>query len=372
MSTVTQEPISGELVAGNIEAPIRFDVTNEAIATLRKKLSGLRARTPDGYKMVQAGIAETRDLRGKVEATRKRLKEKALTYGRLVDGEANRIKALLFEIEEPLKQEKEIADAEKERLKAEAEEAKRAALQGRIDSLVAVGAMVHPLLVGEWSEEEFQERLAEATEAFKVAQAKIEAEKAEAKRLEDEKAEALRIEQEKVAAERAELENLRAEALAREEAAREVRRAELAKIEAEQALERERLAAEQMALEEQNRIEREAIEAERRKLQEERDRIEREEFQRLETIRLEKEAVERAEQDRKNAERLAIEQAERERAESARLEALRPDAEKLKIFADGLRLLSYPEMATEEGLQFLQSAKFSIDAIARTCDSFGS
>lgn len=342
MSTVTQEPISGELVAGNIEAPIRFDVTNEAIATLRKKLSGLRARTPDGYKMVQAGIAETRDLRGKVEATRKRLKEKALTYGRLVDGEANRIKALLFEIEEPLKQEKEIADAEKE------------------------------LLVGEWSEEEFQERLAEATEAFKVAQAKIEAEKAEAKRLEDEKAEALRIEQEKVAAERAELENLRAEALAREEAAREVRRAELAKIEAEQALERERLAAEQMALEEQNRIEREAIEAERRKLQEERDRIEREEFQRLETIRLEKEAVERAEQDRKNAERLAIEQAERERAESARLEALRPDAEKLKIFADGLRLLSYPEMATEEGLQFLQSAKFSIDAIARTCDSFGS
>jgi hypothetical protein len=380
MSTVTQEPeqITGELVTGNIEAPIRFDVTNEAIHYLRKKLTGLKASTPEGYKQVQAGIAETRSLRVSVESTRKALKEKALTYGRLVDGEARRITTLLEEIEEPLKQEKEAADAAKAKAKAEAEEAKRVALQGRIDSLVAVGAMVHPLVVGEWTEERFQEELTKATEAFKATQARLAAEKAEAERLEAERLERLRIEQERIAAERAELERLREEQAAREWEEQVRKQIERERVEAEQAIERKRLADEKARIDEENRIEREAIEAQRKAVQAERDELDRQEFLRQSKIREEHEAAERAKQERMEAERIAADKAEQERLaliaaaeEAARLDAMKPDVEKIRAFGDMLRLLAYPVLSTEEGIAFLQSIKQSIDAQAMYCEGFG-
>ena len=375
MSTAELEPIKAELVAGNIEAPIRFNVTNEAISCLRKKLSGLKANTTEGYKLVQAGIAETRSLRVSIETTRKALKEKALTYGRLVDGEAKRITNLLEEIEEPLKLEKEVADAAKAKAKAETEEAKKRAMQQRIDSLVAAGAMVHPLIVQEWSDDQFQDQLTKATEAFKFAQEKLEADKAEAARLEAERAEQLRIEQEKLTAERAELEKLRAEAKAREEADQAARRVELEKIEAEQAAERKRLADEQAKIDEQNRFEREAIEAERIKLHAEKDRIEREEFLRQTQIRQEQEAADRAEQERIEAERIKAEQIENdrlaaiaERERLVRLEALKPDAEKLRTLGDVLRLLSYPEMSTPEGQQCLSNIIRRLGETAEYCE----
>ena len=66
-----------------------------------------------------------RTARTDVEKRRKELKQDALDYGRLVDSTAKRITERLEAIEGPLKANKELIDAENERIKREKEEAER-------------------------------------------------------------------------------------------------------------------------------------------------------------------------------------------------------------------------------------------------------
>ncbi len=338
MATVEQEQITGELVSNQIEAPIRFSVTNEAIHFLRKKLTGLTANSPTGYKAVQAGISETRMLRGSVETTRKKLKESALIYGRLVDGEAKRITSLLDEIEEPLKLEKKTADDAKETAKREVEEAKKRELTKRVDALREFEYFAHPLIVADWTEEQYREELMNAAIAFDEKKKAAESLRLKAIADEAERIETLRIEREVFDTQRA--------ALA----------AERAEYEAKQAVALAALREVEKALVETRRAEQEALAVEKAELQKQRDEI-------VERERIELERIE--------AEQQASQKLQQEADEAARLEAMKPDVEKIRAFGDVLRLLNYPILATKEGITFLRHLKAEADVLAISCEGFG-
>ena len=204
---------------------IDYDITQAGLAELRSRLLiKFDANTKDGYEHARKGIAECRSLRVAVEKKRKELKADALEYGRKVDAVAKELTASLEQIEKPLQDAKDAVDAERDRVKREAEEKAR------------------------------MER--EAKE-----QAEREAREAE-----------LRAERERLAKERAEFERQQAEQRAQIEA--EQRRiSEAARIE------REKLEAERRAIEAQQRaaqIEQAKREAAERAAREERERIERE------------------------------------------------------------------------------------------------
>ena len=222
---------------------VKYSVTDAEIATLRTRFNHLTVDTPDGYEEVRLAISELRDLRGAVERRRVELKADALAYGRAVDTEAKRITGHLREIEGPLQSQKDYVDAEKERRKQEAIEAKRREVEAQIRA----------------------EREAE--------EARLRAER--------------QAEEARLAVERARLEEERRvlEAQRREAAAAEAVRVERER--AAQAAENARIKAEQQKLE-----------AERRVIQQERERTERLEFERQAKIRAEEAATIKAEQDR--------------------------------------------------------------------------
>lgn len=193
---------------------VEYSVSDAAIEKLRERYSGLTIANPADYERVRVAIADVRDIRVQVEKTRVELKADALAYGRKVDAEAKRITALLLEIEETLKLEKQKVDDEKDRVRREKEAAEKARIEAEL-------------------------------------KAKRDAEEAAAK-----------AERDRIAAEQ----KAEADRLAKERAALEAERA---------AAEEERRKA-QSVIDEQNRLERERIEAEQAKLREERERLQRE------------------------------------------------------------------------------------------------
>src|SRR5688572_20138068 len=98
--------------AAEIHTLVRYDVTDEQLATLAKECSPLVAFDAD-YDDRRKAIATCRDLRVAVESTRVRLKRGALVFGRKVDATAKHYTALLEAIEEPLKLTKGAIDDEK-------------------------------------------------------------------------------------------------------------------------------------------------------------------------------------------------------------------------------------------------------------------
>lgn len=368
MSNTLESPLQGELQASRFDAPIVFGTNDEHIAEVRNKVSGLTIAGLDdkhGYEAVTKGIAYVRTLRVGVEKTRKELKADALEFGRKVDAEAKRLTEALEAIEKPLKDQKDHIDFEKERIKKEAEEAKRKKLEARLELLASVNAKINPLYVAEWSDDQFLEQFGLAQQAFEEAQrlereeaervARVEAERKAAEEAERQaREEALRLEREKLEAERAAMEAERLKEQARMEAEREAMRLERERLEAER-LERDRIEAEERAkVREAQRIEQERIEAERAAIEAEKARIAREQAAKE---RADREEAERIERERENAERLA--------AEAARLEALKPDKEKLKSVAAQLYAIHYPKMDTQDGYECIEAISTKIRALAR-------
>ncbi|WP_283709396.1 signal recognition particle-docking protein FtsY [Pseudoalteromonas prydzensis] len=182
------------------------------------------------------------------------------------------------------------------------------------------------------------------TEAERLEQERIVAEKAEAERAEQqriaaEKAEAERVEQQRIAAEKAEAERVaiaNAE-LAAAEKAEQQRRDEAARLAQQQEamqLEQERQAAEQ-AQREAERIAAEKAEAER--VEQERIAAEQAEAESVAIAEAELAAAEKAEQEQqaaeqaqREAERIAAEKAEAERTEQERVAAEKAEAERVE------------------------------------------
>lgn len=312
---------------------IRYDINDERIAELRTTFAPLVERTPENYEPRRKAIATTRALRVAIEKKRKELKEDSLRWGRNVDDAARHYREALEDIETPLQLAKDADDAEKERVKREAEDAKKRALEEQVRA----------------------EREAE--------EARLRAEReAEEKRL---------------AEERAKLEAERAELVERQRKADEAARAERERVDALQAAERARLDAEaeqlkadRQAQSEAARIEREQLEADRRALDEARDLAEREDRERRARIKAEEDAKAQAERDRVAAEEARVAEAERQAALAKRIEALKPDAEKLVAYGASLMAVTPPELAHAEAQAELLYARLRLEELVARLAAF--
>lgn len=277
--------------AATIEQPaaldaVVFPIADEAIAELNALYGDLTIDNLDdaeGFEEVKAARKIVRSKRLKVEEIRKLKKAKALEYGRIVDGEAKRLTALLSPLESHLASEIDAYNAEREAIKQAERDAKRAATQERVDALAQVGVVLPWAEVEAMAADEFEAELLTAKRAH-AAKAEAEA-KAKAER----EAEERRLRQEREA-----IEKERAEVAAKAKAERE-------------AVEKERSA---MA------AERQAIEQE--KAERERERV-------------------------AEAERLEREKAEAARL--AELEAIKPDRDKLLAYLDAIDLVVIPDVS---------------------------
>lgn len=104
-------------------------------AELSQRVDALRGHsfaTPSLYKDGAKAIATCRELRVQIEERRKLLKQDSLEYGRKVDAVAKELTAIIEAVESGLKSAKLVVDNEKERLKHEAAEAKRLAVEAEV------------------------------------------------------------------------------------------------------------------------------------------------------------------------------------------------------------------------------------------------
>lgn len=350
--------------------PVKFQVTDAAIATLADKYSGLEITDAQSYKVITAGIHEMRTLRVSVEKKRKELKADALAYGRRVDSEAKRITELLLPIEDGLKALKQTEDDRKAVIKAEekrVEQERIDAIQAKIVALspetsdmsqllkmsaLAIQKAQEELEAKEITIEEFQEFTPDAIKAkadkIKIlqecyasrVQADAEAEQIKQLQAEQEaKKEAFRIEQERFENER--LAKIEAQRII-DEKAREEQEAERNKILAEQ----QKIEAQQKAIKEEiRRLEDERLE---------RKRLEREKQAKIEAdelARIEAEKQAQAQIEKEKQEKMKKEKAEAD--EKARQETLRPDKEKLVTYFEAIvaaiNAIEPPEVKTAEG-----------------------
>ncbi len=108
---------------------VQLGVADEVIGELRKRLTGRKADTHQGYEMVRAGIAEVTKYRTGVGRAGKELKASAIALQKKVNVEVSRVTDLLLEIEIPLRQEKSRVDNEAERKLEEQQEKERLAIE---------------------------------------------------------------------------------------------------------------------------------------------------------------------------------------------------------------------------------------------------
>lgn len=315
--------------------PITFPVVEAKIAELAAQYDALTIdgiNDKAGLTVVHEARMTVRDYRLKVEKKRVELKKDSLEYGRKVDSEAKRLTELLEPIELRLENKEKAIAAEKEKIKRAAEDAKRAIVETRVKALVEAGATPNPLVVAEYTEEAFQESLAEA-KSVKAERDRIAEE--ERQRVAAE-VEARRLEGERLAAERAALDAQRREQ--EQEAAR--LKAEQAKIEAK--------AAEQRRAIELENAKREAAEKARAETEQ---RIA-DEQARAKQAAIAKEATLKAEEEARQL--LAREE-----------EAAKPYRKKLKELADAVAELDVPDGARfREVTDILIRAAGEIRAIA--------
>ena len=371
----------------------KFNVTDAAIADLSTrymvlKINGLDDK--DGFAMVHKARMDVKERRIAVEKTRKELKEDALRYGQAIDKEAKRITALLEPIENHLAEEEGKIQAEKDRIKAEADAKEAARIQSRIDTICAFGPnfngqtyAVHGLqipvaLVKVCTDEQFTQFIAQVQAAKDAEDAKIKAEE-DARRAEADRLAKVAAEQEAERQRLAEVARKQAEDAARakeeQEAAQRKAGEEKERVAKEQAAREAKIKEDAEAAERKIREEREALEAEKKRLadaeaarlkaiEDEKARIESERIHAEEVEKARKEAAEKAVQEAKEkAQREAAELAEAERKakEAAERKAARqPDKVKLSAFIESIESVPPPEMKTDEGRAVLAAFQGAI------------
>lgn len=300
-------------------APIEFNITEDAIAIMEEQfmpLTIVEATDKAAYKVVEDAKRIVSKHRIDLEKRRKELKADALEYGRRVDSEAGKYSSRLEKIEAHLAAEKIRADEVLDKIKFE--KAQKAKLDVRKARL--------KLIEMEVSEEEL---LTLDDLAFELKIASFTSEKLAKLKLAQEEAErASRAEQE-----------------AKEKALREEQEAKARVAQAE-------IEAQQKAIKEAQ----EKLEAEKRKFEAE--------------IAAKKKAEEDAEKAKKDAEIKAAQEAElkkkleAEAAERAKtLEEQKPDAEKLKAFAEKLAQFcrdNAPVVSTPWGKDQLKWSMFKV------------
>jgi len=330
--------MKNEMTKIQTEGLAKFNVTDAKISELREKY-----KDATEYDLVKEGVSETRIILSKVESTRKELKADALEWGKMVDGEAKRIKAAVQEIQEPMKIVKKTFEDEKEekrQAKKQAEATRVYAIRCKIDELKCPKFLV---IGGEFDMEDVQDSIKEL-ESKEITTAEFEEMIIEATKVKNETIHNLNLllerltreaeEKVRIATEHEKLEldrkKFEAEQKIKEEEDRKRREEEQAKINAE----RRQLEAEQKQQQLANKIEQDKLAKQKKDMEEER----RKERAAAEKIRMEKEAKVKAEQE-------AEEKAFREKLKKiddekkAKLAAAQaPDIEKMKVFAQSCRV----------------------------------
>jgi len=123
----------------------KFDVVVPAVAELSKEFLPMKIASIDdveGYTEVSKALRFVVSKRTAVEEKRKELKADSLAYGRAVDARAKEITEMLSPIEMHLKSEKDRIDAEKEEIKKREEEAKIAVINERSNKLIRLGGLL--------------------------------------------------------------------------------------------------------------------------------------------------------------------------------------------------------------------------------------
>ncbi len=140
METITKPEVADEVVDAPACAVAEYTKTAQALAELRKRLTGktYALQTVAGDKEARADRLELVRLRTALENKRKELKAPALERSRLIDAEAKRIEGEILALEGPIDRQIKADEArrEEERLaRAAAEAARVAALRKRIEYL---------------------------------------------------------------------------------------------------------------------------------------------------------------------------------------------------------------------------------------------
>ena len=356
-----QEPI--EVTATAVDRPkfpaVVFNIALAEVAKLGEQFRGLTATDNKSYEIVKRARATMRSGRTELDRRRKALKADAVAYGKLVDSNAKQIGEAILEVENPLANESERYETERDAARLAAEEAERQKIEAEIRAKQEAEEAERQRIIKE-QEAQLEAQRAELAAARKQIDEARNAE-AERQRLAREAEEAKqRAEREQLEKERAELQSIRdkldADRKAAEEA--EARRQEAARLEQEA----------------KDRAAREEVEAARRKLEEERNRLEQEEADRQRKIQEEAEAKQRAEREAAEAEQRRKD--EEARAEAERLEAAKrkSDAEKVVEFGVALSLLleQSPAVKSKAAKVFLAEIEEEIKAVALRCSSFGS
>ena len=320
------------------KALVKFDFDVAVITALDTWYAEIQ--TAEGTKnlaLVMKGLSEYREIRTAIDDQHKKLKKDILEAGRGLDGDKNRLKALIQPGESRLRDLKNTEDDRKDAIreeKATKERERIAVIQDKINTIrtleVVYGKTASEiqdrltLTTGiEISEDIYQEFMDQAIECRKAVVATLDASLSE--RLQFEKEEVER----KAEAERLEI------------------------IRGEQA-------AEQKRIDEENKIIKDQfakLEADRKA---EEDRKEKEAFQKAaqeEADKFAKQKLEQAEYDR-----VAKEKADA--TEKVRQEALRSDKEKLIKFAGELRGILNPDVSSKKAQKILADAVRTVTELA--------
>ena len=133
------EKVEKEIAIKKEDQIVKLNITNAALDKLKKKFEKVPdCTTAAGYEMTRLGIAEIVGERTGLAACKKEKKAKAIAYNKGVDSEYNRILAVLFAIETPMKEAKQAVDAIKEAKKEEkrkAEETRKFKITNRINMI---------------------------------------------------------------------------------------------------------------------------------------------------------------------------------------------------------------------------------------------
>ena len=132
IDVTTDEDSAKKALAPLVFPLIKFSVADEEISLMKAGYSGLEANTPKGLQEVKKALAHVKGTRTSLDKHRASLKRDSIAYGRKVEAEANRLKGLLLEVEDPLREKRDAEVRERKRLQAEKERIE----QERVDALL--------------------------------------------------------------------------------------------------------------------------------------------------------------------------------------------------------------------------------------------
>ena len=251
--TNKQETIESQVASWRkIESELREMAEKSSTLTIIGNVDGPKA----GYKVVRECRLYLKSQRVAIENKRKGLKSGILEVGKMIDNEAKRLTAIIEPEESRLESMEKEYDLEQERIKREAEEAKKRKINARIAEMQSVGAFFDIDYIQNANDEEFSAHIETKREEKRIAD-ELAAENArkEAERIEEQN----RIKEEE-----------RIKEFERQEAIRK----ENKRIQDEQEAEARRIQKEKDDLEaERKRIESEQA-AERKRIQDEKDALE--------------------------------------------------------------------------------------------------